>query len=101
MAGTLKSHPRIQELFRNPRFTGSKNDYKLLAQTRVSVQNVPEDGNISVICPYCTWKNTHNVRGGGGHRECDGPMESKLTARFARRPNWTMYDCPGYTLVVE
>tara|TARA_B100000795_G_scaffold268578_1_gene255812 strand:- start:1233 stop:1538 length:306 start_codon:yes stop_codon:yes gene_type:complete len=101
MAGTLKSHPRIQALFRNPRFTGCKNDYKLLAQTRVSVRNVPEDGIISVVCPYCTWENTHNVRGGGGHRECHGPLYSEYTARGARRHNWTMYDCPGYTLVVE
>jgi hypothetical protein len=101
MAGTLKSHPRIQELFHSPRFSGSGEDFERLAQTRVYVTDIPEDGIVSIVCPYCTWENTHSIRGKGGHRACDGPRRSKFTAHGVMRPNYNRYDCPGYTLVLR
>ena len=100
-ANTLNSHPRLQELFEHPNFSGTSEEYERLKRTQVHVVHAPLDGIIDVICPYCTWTNTHNIRGGGGHRECDGPVKSKYTARCAVRRNNQMYDCPGYTLVIE
>jgi hypothetical protein len=101
MAGTLASHPRVRALFQQPAFPGTQNEYRLLARTPINVQNLSEDGLITVICPYCTWKNTHNIQSGGGHRECDGPVDSQFTTRGARRPKYKPYNCPGYTLVVQ
>ena len=97
---TVSSHPRIQELFENPRWYGTDDEWERLKEAHVRTP-YGADGVVHVQCPYCTWINTHNVRCGGGHRQCDGPVQSKYTARHARRKSWQLYDCPGYTLVVD
>jgi hypothetical protein len=94
------SNSRLQQLFANPKFEGTDAEWEQLKKVEVHTP-YGSDGIVDVRCPYCTHINTHNVRGGGGHRECNGPVLSKYTLRGAPRGNYKPYDCPGYTLIVD
>ena len=96
----MNSHPRIQQLFSNPQFQGTDDEWERLKQVEVHTA-YGLDGIVDITCPYCTWINIHNVKSGGGYRACDGPVKTKYTARGAMRKNWKRYDCPGYTLVLQ
>jgi len=84
------------ELFAKPIFQGSKEEWNAMKNDEIYVRPDP-DGLVDVKCPYCNWINTHNVRGGGGHRGCDGPIQSE----WINPKKWKPYDCPGYTLRLE
>ena len=86
---------RLQELFANP--------YPAEHAYEVEVEHTG-DGIVEVQGPYCYWTNTHNIRN-GGHRECDGPVESEWDLSdpdtATRRENYRRYACPGYTLIIN
>jgi len=56
------------------------------------------DKTVVVICPYCTWENTHQIDiDTQGHRECDGPIQSKIINGEIQE-DFQMYRCPGYNI---
>ena len=91
----LRPSSRLRELFAAPRFPGSIHEWLALRNTPVLARG-NADTHVVVPCPYCTWLNTCSAC--SGHCECDGPSHSKFTARGRLRPEWTRYDCPGFTL---
>lgn len=97
----LRSRPsevRLQELFRNPDYTGTDEEWDNAKNTVMQGPWLEMNGSpyITVVCPYCTWINEHGV--GDGHRECDGPVMSMYGPRGGMRRGYKMYDCPGYTI---
>lgn len=91
---------RLRHLFKNPRFSGTDEEWEELRQRRVSgTAHRDESGRpyYTVTCSYCSWVNEHGP--GNGHRNCDGPVMSKWNSKKKRpRAGYRMYDCPGYTL---
>jgi len=97
MSGMLKSHPRLLQLFENPHFQGTKNEWEELKKKNVYV-STSKSGIVHVECPYCTWTSLHFTKLGEGYRKCDGPVHSKYTALMLKRKNYQYYDCPGYNI---
>ena len=89
---------RLQELFGNPQYTGTDEEWDTARNTVVYGQWAQMNGlsYVTVVCPHCTWVNEHGT--GNGHRDCDGPVMSRYTPTFDSRPGYQMYECPGYTV---
>lgn len=56
---------------------------------------------VVVKCPYCTWENTHQIKvDTQGHRECDGPVQSRIINGEIQE-DFKMYYCPGYNILLS
>jgi len=74
----------------NPIFSGTNSEWnKLKEEIAWWNEDTSKYPFVSVICPHCGAKNTHNLSGDkGGHKTCDLMIDIK------GKP--IIYDCPGY-----
>lgn len=69
-----------------PKFNGTDNEWNKLKNEIAWWNKKTLDNYLTVVCPHCGAKNTHQDNGSGGHRECN-LIYSKV-----------IYDCPGYVI---